>query len=45
MINSKVSHCTSLSELYSEFRKQQEEAHGEYYCAQHDACNKVNGRL
>lgn len=41
MINSKVSHCTSLSELYSEFRKQQEEAHGEYYCAQHDAVTKL----
>jgi len=41
MINSKVDHCTSLSELYDEFRKQQTEAHGDFYCAQHDAMQKL----
>jgi hypothetical protein len=40
MINSKVDHCTTLKEFYSEIRKQQVEAHGEGYCDQHDALQK-----
>jgi hypothetical protein len=40
MINSKVDHCKTLEEFYSEIRRQQEEAHGAYYCAQHDAVQK-----
>jgi hypothetical protein len=40
MINSKVDHCKTLEEFYSEIRRQQEEAHGDNYCAQHDALTK-----
>lgn len=40
MINSKVDHCKTLEEFYSEIRRQQEEAHGAFYCAQHDAIQK-----
>lgn len=40
MINSKVDHCTTLEEFYNEICRQQEEAHGKYYCAQHDAIKK-----
>ena len=37
MINSKVDHCTTLSQFYKEIRSQQEAAHGHDYCKQHDA--------
>lgn len=40
MINSKVDHCKTLEEFYIEIRRQQEEAHGAYYCAQHDAIQR-----
>jgi hypothetical protein len=40
MINSKVDHCKTLEEFYSEICRQQEEAHGAYYLAQHDAIRK-----
>lgn len=41
MINSKVEHCKTLEEFYEEIRRQQEEAHGEDYCAQHLALQKL----
>jgi len=40
MINSKVDHCKTLEEFYDEICRQQEEAHGAYYCAQHHAIRK-----
>jgi hypothetical protein len=41
MITSKVDHCRTLEEFYSEIRRQQEEAHGKEYCAHHDAIQKL----
>lgn len=41
MINSVLDHCTTVEEFYSSIRSQQEEAHGEYYCAMHEAINKI----
>lgn len=40
MISSELGHVTTLEEFNSEIRKQQEEAHGEDYCAIHDAIRK-----
>jgi hypothetical protein len=40
MINSELGHVTTLLEFNSEIRRQQEEAHGEDYCAIHDAIRK-----
>ena len=37
MINAELGHVTTLKEFYSEIRSQQEAAHGDDYCAQHDA--------
>lgn len=41
MINSKVDHCETLEEFYSEIRRQQEEAHGDKYCEQHDIIRQL----
>ena len=40
MINSELGHVTSVEEFNSEICRQQEEAHGEHYCAIHDAIKK-----
>lgn len=40
MINSELGHVTTLEEFNSEIRRQQEEAHGQDYCAIHDAISK-----
>lgn len=40
MINSELGHVTTLEEFNSEIRRQQEEAHGEEYCAIHDAIKR-----
>ena len=40
MINAELSHVTTLQEFNSEIRRIQEEAHGENYCAMHDAITK-----
>jgi len=40
MINSELGHVKTLDEFNSEIRRQQEEAHGEHYCAIHDAIKK-----
>ena len=40
MINSKLGHVKTLEEFNSSIIEQQEEAHGEYYCAIHDAIKK-----
>lgn len=40
MINSELGHVTTLEEFNSEIRRQQEEAHGQEYCAIHDAIRK-----
>ena len=40
MINSELGHVTTLEEFNSEIRRQQEEAHGQDYCAIHDAICK-----
>ena len=37
MINAELGHVTTLKEFYSEIRSQQEAAHGNDYCDQHDA--------
>jgi hypothetical protein len=37
MINAKLDHVKTLSEFYTEIRKQHEEAHGYDYCWQHDS--------
>ena len=37
MIVAKLGHVKTLEEFYSEIRRQQEEAHGNDYCEQHDA--------
>ena len=40
MINSELGHVTTLEEFNSEIIRQQEEAHGEHYCAIHNAIKK-----
>ena len=40
MINAELGHVTTLEEFNSEIRRIQEEAHGENYCAMHDAIAK-----
>ena len=40
MINAELGHVKTLEEFYSEIRRQQEEAHGDDYCEQHDAIKK-----
>ena len=40
MINSELGHVKTLEEFHSSIREQQEEAHGEYYCAIHDAIQR-----
>ena len=40
MINSELGHVTTMEEFYSEIVRQQEEAHGEHYCAMHDEIRK-----
>lgn len=40
MINAELEHVTTLKEFYSEIRRQQEEAHGDDYCEQHDTLKK-----
>ena len=40
MINADLGHVTSVEEFHKEIRRQQEEAHGEDYCAIHDAITK-----
>ena len=40
MINAELKHVKTLEEFYSEIRRQQEEAHGDDYCGQHDAIKK-----
>tara|TARA_Y100000389_G_scaffold193025_1_gene221345 strand:- start:745 stop:1314 length:570 start_codon:yes stop_codon:yes gene_type:complete len=40
MINAKLGHVKSVEEFYHEIRWQQEEAHGQDYCEQHDAIRK-----
>ena len=37
MINSELGHVKTLEEFHESIRQQQEEAHGEYYCAIHDS--------
>lgn len=37
MINAELGNVTTLKEFYSEIRSQQEAAHGDDYCGQHDA--------
>lgn len=41
MINAELSHVKTLSEFYTEIRKQHEQAHGHDYCWQHDAMQKL----
>ena len=41
MINSKLDDVKTLNEFAESIRKQQEEAHGEHYCAMHDTINKL----
>ena len=43
MINAELEHVTTLKEFYSEIRRQQEEAHGDDYCEQHDVLKKYLG--
>lgn len=40
MINALLDHVTTVLEFNSEIRRQQEQAHGEDYCAIHDAIRK-----
>lgn len=40
MINSELGHVKSVKEFNKDIKRQQEEAHGEYYCAIHDAIIK-----
>lgn len=40
MINAELGHVKSVEEFHSEIRRQQEEAHGDKYCAMHDAIQK-----
>jgi hypothetical protein len=41
MINSELGHVTTLEEFYDSIRSQQEEAHGDDYCAMHDAIAEI----
>jgi len=41
MINSKLDDVKTLNDFAESIRKQQEEAHGEHYCAMHDTINKL----
>ena len=41
MINSKLDHCKTIEEFYKSIRSQQEKAHGDNYCAMHDAINEI----
>lgn len=41
MINAELGHVTTLREFYTEIRSQQEAAHGDDYCAQHDALMRL----
>jgi len=41
MINSKLDDVKTVDEFYTSIRTQQEEAHGEHYCAMHDTINKL----
>lgn len=40
MINAELGHCKTLEEFYQSIREQQESAHGDDYCQQHDAIRK-----
>lgn len=40
MLTANLKHVESVDEFYTEIRKQQEEAHGDKYCAMHDAIRK-----
>ena len=40
MINSELGHCKTIKTFNKSIREQQEEAHGEDYCAIHDAITK-----
>lgn len=40
MINSELGHVTTVEEFNTSIREQQEKAHGEHYCAIHDAITK-----
>lgn len=41
MINAELGHVSTLEEFYREIRRQQEEAHGQDYCQQHDAIRNL----
>lgn len=41
MINAELGHVKTLREFYTEIRSQQEAAHGDDYCAQHDALMRL----
>lgn len=41
MINADLSDVKTLEEFYTKIRSEQENAHGEDYCAQHDAIKKL----
>lgn len=41
MINAELGHVKTVPEFYDEIRKQQEEAHGEYYCEMHEAIKEM----
>lgn len=40
MINAELDHCKTLPEWYASIREQHEAAHGDDYCAQHDAMQR-----
>lgn len=40
MINAELGHCKTVEEFYKSIREQQEKAHGDDYCDQHDAIRK-----
>jgi len=40
MLTAELKHVKTLDEFYTEIRTQQEEYHGEHYCAMHDAIRK-----
>ena len=40
MINAELGHVKTLKQFHKEIRAAQEEAHGDFYCAQHDALIK-----
>lgn len=41
MLTATVEDCKTLEDFYTSIRKQQEEAHGEHYCAHHDEISKL----